>query len=331
MLRFDVAVELYVPPETARIVLCMTSSGDGIRGRMARRLGLLRFVLHHPVNRSHRAQALARYGGWQAWRHLVRQPLTVSFWNVLRVRVYPDWPYSWMAIYVGLTEYDEMMFTLRYLRPGDAVVDVGANIGFYSLLASSANARADVLAIEPHPLASARLRENVALNSFGNIHVREAAAGDKAGTSMITANLFDQNRIWTADEGSDQSLSVPLVTLDAELTELGIDPASVALVKVDTEGFEASVLAGAGRLLNTEPGPVWIVELTGLGTRYGSGDAVVRAMFAELGYLPLRYDAASNGLTPDDALESGNVIFAREPWAVAGRLDASLPVPVSGS
>lgn len=269
-----------------------------------------------------------RFAGWQAWKRIVRRPLTVNFWNALRVRVYPDWPYSSSAIYVRLIEYDEMTFTLRYLGPGDAFIDVGANIGVYSLLASSVNAGAPVVAIEPHPVACSRLRENASINSLGNIHVREAAAGSAVGSAMLTADLVDQNRIRTGSEGDARSIQVSIVTLDAELVELGIDPASVALVKVDTEGFEAEVLAGARQLLDRHPGPVWIIELIGLATRYGSDDGAVRAMFAERGYRPLRYLAATNRIIADDGAV-GNVLFAREPQAVAARLAVGTSVSKS--
>jgi FkbM family methyltransferase len=256
--------------------------------------------------------------------------VTVNFWSGLRVRVHPDWPYSWTAIYFGLAEYDDMLFALRYLRPGDVFIDVGANIGFYSLLASSVNSGAPVVAFEPHPVASSRLRENAALNSFGNIHVRQVAAGSAAGSAMLTSDLGEQNRIWTG-EGNDASVQVPVVTLDGELTELGLDPASVALVKIDTEGFEGEVLAGAGRLLDARPGPVWMVEITGLGTRYGSDDAAVHAMFAEHGYRPLIYVAANNRFAVHGGSEPGNLIFARDPEAVRARLTAGRLEPAPAS
>jgi FkbM family methyltransferase len=286
---------------------------------MQRRRVILQFILEHPANHGHRLQALARYAGWQAWRRIVRRPMTVNFWSGLRVRVHPDLPYSWTAVYLRLAEYDDMMFTLRYLRPGDAFIDVGANIGFYSLLASSVNAGAPVVAFEPHPVACGRLRENAAINSFGNIHVREVAAGSAAGSAMLTSDLGERNRIW-AGGSDDRSVEVPVVTLDAELTDFGLDPASVALVKIDTEGFEDKVLAGAHRLLDARPGPVWMVELTGLGTRYGSDDAAVHAMFAERGYRPLVYVAANHRFAVHDGSEPGNLIFAREPEAVEARL-----------
>lgn len=289
---------------------------------MQRRSVILRFILAHPANRGHRVRAVARYAGWQAWRRLVGRPMTVNFWSGLRVRVHPDLPYSWTAIYFRLAEYDDMMFTLRYLRPGDTFIDVGANIGFYSLLASSVNAGAPVVAFEPHPVACSRLRENAGINSFGNIRVREAAAGSAAGSAMLTSDLGERNRIRAEAGANDRSVHVPVVTLDGELAELGIDPLSVALVKIDTEGFEANVLAGARRLLDARPGPVWMVELTGLGTRYGSDDAALHVMFAERGYRPLVYVAARRRFAVHDGSEPGNLIFAREPEAVAARLSS---------
>jgi FkbM family methyltransferase len=301
---------------------------EDIRSRIQRRTVILRFILEHPVNRGHRLRALARYAGWQGWRRIVRRPITVNFWNGLRVRVLPDLPYSWTAIYFGLAEYDDMMFTLRYLRPGDAFIDVGANIGFYSLLASSVNAGAPVLAYEPHPVASGLLRENANLNSFGNIRVREVAAGSAADTARLTSDLGERNRIVAAADRDDRSVQVRVVMLDDELIELGIDPASVALVKIDTEGFEANVLKGARRLLDARPGPVWMVELTKLGARYGSDDAAVYAMFAERGYQPVVYVADDNRFDVHEGSEAGNLIFAREPEAAAARLSAGRLVSV---
>ena len=297
------------------------------RDRLVRRMALLRVVLKHPQNRSHGLRALGRMIGWQLWRRLIGKPVTYRFWESLRVRVYPDWPYSWTAIYLGLPEYDEMLFALRYLRPGDAIVDVGANIGFYSLLGSSVNGGAPVLAFEPHPLASARLRENAALNAFSNIQIRPMAVGDRSTTARLTRELADENRIEVNALSGEPTVPVRVVTMDSELSRLQIDPAQVRLVKVDTEGFEARVLGGAGLLLTQDPGPVWLVELTGLGDRYGCGDEAVCEIFREHGMRAFRYSAEEDRLSPCDPLEGphGNVIFMRPSLltAVRARLRAS--------
>jgi len=287
---------------------------------------MLELILGHPLNRQHRLGALSRWVGWQGWKLMVRRPITYEYWDGLRVRVYPDWPYSWTAVYLRLPEFDDMMFTLRYLQAGDAFIDVGANIGLYSLLASSVNGAAPVFAYEPHPIASERLRENVILNSLNNIVVRPVAVGDVVSAGRLSANLVDQNRLEAANENFRDTLSVPIVTLDSEVSTQGIDPAKVALVKVDTEGFEARVLIGAQQFLDANPGPVWLVELTGLGHRYGSSDSAIHAIFTQHGYHPFRYLAAENRVIPDVAPDSsqGNLIFARRPQEVAARLETAL-------
>jgi FkbM family methyltransferase len=245
----------------------------------------------------------------------------------VRVRVYPDWPYSWTAIYLRLAEYDDMMFTLRYLRSGDAFVDVGANVGFYSLLASSANGGSPVLALEPHPVASQRLRENALLNSFENIRIRAVAAGRAPGSANLTANLVDQNRISAGVDDSGPTITVPVVTLDAELVAQKISVEDVRLVKIDTEGFEANVLSGALSLLDTKPGPAWLVEMAGLGLRYGTDDPEILAMFKDRGYQAFSYAANDNKLIKYEGLDPdrGNVIFARNPQSVSSRLEHAAP------
>lgn len=294
---------------------------------MARRLALLQLVLNHPLNRGKRAQAIGRWASWQIWRRIVGLPITVRISSDVRVRVYPDWPYSWTAIYLRLAEYDDMMFTLRYLRGGDAFVDVGANIGFYSLLASSANGGSPVLALEPHPVASQRLRENALLNAFENIRIRAVAAGRAPGSANLTANLVDQNRISVGVDDSGPTITVPVVTLDAELVAQKINAGDVRLVKVDTEGFEANVLSGAHALLDANPGPVWLVEMAGLGARYGTDDPEIFAMFSDRGYRAFSYAAGDNKLVKYDGLDPdrGNVIFARDPQSVLSRLEQAAP------
>lgn len=279
-------------------------------------------MLDHPLNRGKRARAIGRWAGWQVWRHIVGRPITVRISNEVRVRVYPDWPYSWTAIYLRLAEYDDMMFTLRYLRTGDAFVDVGANIGFYSLLASSVNGGAPVLALEPHPVASQRLQENALLNSFRNIRIRAVAAGQAPGSAHLTANLVDQNRISAGVDDSGPTITVAVVTLDQELAAQEINAKDVRLVKVDTEGFEANVLSGGRSLLETEPGPVWLVEVAGLGSRYGSDDPEIHTLFKDRGYHAFRYVAKDNKLIQIDGPnpERGNVIFARDVESVSARL-----------
>lgn len=300
----------------------MSTARESRRDKLARRVALIRLVLTHPRNRDHPLRALGRIVGWQLWRHLVGRPVTARFGRRVRVRVYPDWPYSWTAIYLGLPEYDEMLFTVRFLQAGDVMVDVGANIGYYSLLGSSVNGGAPVIAFEPHPVASERLRENAALNAFPNIAVRPVAAGGRNTTARLTSELVDQNHIETNGSDDEPTVKVRVVTIDSELKRLDIDPAAVRLVKIDTEGFEASVIEGARGLLEQDPGPVWLVEVAGLGERYGTDDDALLRMFARHGYRAFRYSAETNRLGSLGLSEPAgrNVIFARRRSIISDRL-----------
>jgi len=98
------------------------------------------------------------------------------------------------------------------------------------------------------------------------------------------------------------------------------------LIKLDAEGFESAVLAGAERLLRERSVMAWIVELNGLGSRYGSNDRTVLEQLQRFGYQPYRYSASRNLLESTDRTTSEsvwNLIFVRDPDEVRRRLDGS--------
>ena len=278
----------------------------------------LGFIVRHPANRRRKVRALAVFTAWQLWKRTTRRPITTSYWRGLKVRVYPDSKSAGLALYTGLPEYDDMLFTERFLKSGDVVIDVGANIGLYSLLAASRTGGGRVIALEPYPVAADRLRENVALNSLHNVEVRAEAAGAEKGSAQLTADLDTINHIVTGGAVAG-SITVPVLTLDS-LVESG-EP--VALVKVDAEGFESSVMAGAGRLLHDHAAMAWIVELRGHGGRYGTDDQMVLETFERFGYRPFHYTADQNVLEPagpPSGEAEWNLIFVRDVDAVRRRL-----------
>jgi len=278
------------------------------------------FIARHPANRNRRLRALGRFAGWQFWKRVIRRPVTATFSPGLRVRVYPDSKSASLALYTGLPEYDDMLFTVRFLMAGDTAIDVGANIGLYSLLAAARVGKGKVIALEPHPVAADRLRENVALNKLQNVEVRAEAAGAKLGVARLTAKLDTINHIVDDSEVAG-SIGVRVLTLDS-LVRPGDQ---VALVKLDAEGFESECLLGAVRLLEERAVVAWIVEINGLGDRYGSGDQAILNTFERFGYQAHRYSADTNQLLepdqPTDNVE-WNMIFVRSTGEVEQRLSA---------
>jgi FkbM family methyltransferase len=144
----------------------------------------------------------------------------------------------------------------RLLRPGDTVVDVGANIGYMAtLFAARVGAQGRVEAFEPHPRIFAELERNSALlrarPDTAAIRLHRTALGSHNGAArLVEPAVFNANEgtaklvRHSAEATGANSLTVPLARLDALFPN-----ERIALVKVDVEGYEPEVLAGAERLL----------------------------------------------------------------------------------
>jgi FkbM family methyltransferase len=174
----------------------------------------------------------------------------------------------------------------REVRPGSVVFDVGANIGFFSVLAARlAGPEGRVEAFEPVPAQAAAVAANATLNGLSNVVVHEEAVGETAGAGEL---LVTSERSWShlADRGQHrltrQRLWVRLVSLD-ELIEQGeVPPPDV--VKIDVEGSEGSVLRGLRRTLAARPVTV-LCELH-------ETNAEVLELLEELGYEAVNLDGS---------------------------------------
>ena len=138
----------------------------------------------------------------------------------------------------------EESFFRRYLRPGDVVVDVGANFGLTALAAFSAiGPTGQVHAFEPHPRIFRFLLGNIELNGAGSVvKAYNLALGNRHGSVFLTdSRADDQNTVSKAPTG----IRVPLSTLDEAVAALP----HIALLKIDVEGYEKFVLEGATETL----------------------------------------------------------------------------------
>ncbi|MGH3105355.1 MAG: FkbM family methyltransferase [Gaiellaceae bacterium] len=155
----------------------------------------------------------------------------------------------------GLYDRHELRLLRRFLEPGGDFVDVGAHIGMYSVAAALAlGDRGRVLAFEPNPDARGQLEENLALNGCGNVIVSPAAVSDHAGEALLHVPRTSDPSFSSLGGGrfaEGEPLRVVTTTLDDEVESAGLSP---AFVKVDVEGGELAVLAGAERTLGGHPG-----------------------------------------------------------------------------
>ena len=149
-------------------------------------------------------------------------------------------------------EYEAQLAPLvqRLLRPGDVFVDVGANEGYFAVLAARACPGARVLAIEPQSRLQEVLRRNLERNGLRNVQVERVALGEAGGETELY--LHPSTNTGASGEQRRRRLgwrreAVPSVPLDELAARRGI--AAIRLMKVDCEGAEARVVRGAAGLL----------------------------------------------------------------------------------
>jgi FkbM family methyltransferase len=219
-----------------------------------------------------------------------REPLEARV-HGLRMLLDPA-DYTQRKIWYRSFEPQEARLVARVLRPGDSVVDVGANAGYFTLLAAACvGPSGRVHAFEPVPANADVLERNVALNDLANVRVNRAAvdAADGELTLGLRPEWDDAGGVsgWYTRGGATRQVTAPARSLDSYL-----DDERVRLVKVDAEGMEARVVAGLARTLRERPPDVLLLELNrGALAAQGATPEDVTGPLRAAGYELQRLDA----------------------------------------
>lgn len=279
-------------------------------------LSSLAFVLGHPLNRRRPGAAFGRWLRWQLGSRVLPGPVLVPFVNDVRLIVRPGMTGATGNVYCGLHEFEDMALVLHALRPGDLFIDIGANIGSYSMLGSAAGAR--VLSIEPIPSTFAWLAQNIAINGLGE-QCRALNLGLGRGEDRLrfTGGLDTVNHVLAEGETTDNVLEVPVRPLDRVL-----EGQSPTLMKIDVEGFETEVLAGAAQALSNPELLAVVMELNGSGERYGFDEEALHREMLERGFETWRYRPFERTLEPLHGARSGsgNTVYVRDVTRLAERV-----------
>jgi FkbM family methyltransferase len=180
-----------------------------------------------------------------------------SFGNKLYQHAFPIYRPVYAA-YKACADHAERQLLRQILVPGAVAVDAGANIGIYSqFLARCVGPAGAVYSFEPAPENFTRLR--AAVRGFSNVHVSQAAVGERSGKSELSLSdrLNVDHRTYLTHNSTRRVVQIEMVALD-DYFKPG---QRVDLIKMDVQGYELHVLRGADRVLADNPTANLLLEL----------------------------------------------------------------------
>ncbi len=222
------------------------------------------------IYRPIRGLLMSMAGGESSGREIVKGPLTGY-----RLCLGKD---DRNAYLVNEHEPEIVGFFSGLCQPGMRVLDIGAHIGYFTLLSSvKVGAEGRVLTFEPNPVNYRKITTMVGLNSLKNVTVLPNAASDcECTVSFAVESTGQMGHITESQQGGEQTVTVQAVRVDDAVQRSGLD--RVDLIKLDVEGAEPKALAGMEGILRRW-GPTVVCEWhpAAAGRDYA-------ATFARLGY-----------------------------------------------
>ena len=285
-------------------------------------LNALQHIWRHPLNRATPLQGLLRFVRWQVgYRVLAADAVVVPFTDRAKLLLSRGMHGATQNIYCGLNDFEDMSFLLHYLRPSDLFVDAGANVGAYTVLAS-AGAEARTYAFEPGPQAVAALRANVQINRIDDrVQIEPCALGRINGSAWLNTH-GDVAMHHISMETMPGSSTVAIRQLDS----YALAP---AVIKIDVEGYEGEVLAGAVETLQQPGLSVVILENSDdIATVNRSLDDPA-ALLLDLGFQAMSYDPMTRRVEKQVG-RPANTLYLRNLPHVQQRVGEATPFQVFG-
>ena len=276
-------------------------------------------ITRHPSNAERRSGALLDYLRWNFGHRVMDAEHVLPLVERARLILSNRQNFATLVYTCGLWDFAEQAFLLHLLRSDDVFVDIGANVGGYTVLASVVTG-ARSIAFEPVPETYMELRRNVRLNDIESlVQCHCCALGETAGVNRMTSERGGLNHI-VSSEAASGTVEVAMDRLDTMLAG-----ASCRLIKLDAEGYELNILRGAPETLASPNLQALIVELNGSGGRYAVSDDDTHGEITRLGFEPCSYNAEARMLTPLNGYNRAgmNTIYIRDRAAVIARLAAA--------
>ncbi|MBK9983464.1 MAG: FkbM family methyltransferase [Saprospiraceae bacterium] len=277
-------------------------------------LPVLKFITNHPLNRNHKFRAIWRFVKWQINVRLNPYPIIYPFTEKAKLAIQRGMTGATGNLYCGLHEFDSMSFLLHFLREGDGFGDIGANVGSFTMLAS-AHCGATSICVEPVPTTYAGLVRNIYVNQINDkVTSYNVAMGSQEGFIDFTNSLDTMNHV--AKQEGPGTFKVKVETLDGILQKRQVPN----LLKIDVEGFETEVVRGASWTLQQNELKAIIIELPGVGARYGYDESKIHDTFIQAGFGAYEYFPWERRLMGIEKFGGYNTIYIRDIDFVKDRL-----------
>lgn len=213
---------------------------------------------------------------------ILNQSINIRLIHGAPVKIYPKGQIAF-GIFTNQFEKEEIELFQKIIKPGMTVVDAGANIGLYSLIASQlVGPKGHVFSFEPSNETFMRLSENIKLNSFTNLTPINKGLGDIINQKLILRQDegYDDAERYIFPNNTEPDIALENVNTIKSEEEIEIDTldnclesmniTKVDFMKIDTEGYEYYVLQGATEILKNNPEIIIFMECTALGTARAS-------------------------------------------------------------
>lgn len=279
---------------------------------------VIKYIIYHPLNKSNKISAILRFIKWQFSCVFLNYTIIHSFTEKSKLIIVKGMTGATGNLYCGLHEFSEMSFLLHFLRNEDTFIDVGANIGSYSILASG-QIGAISISIEPSTDTFLQLLNNIYINNLNEkIKPYQTVIGCENIDVQFTKNLDSRNHIINSNSSNIQTETVKMDRLDNIIKDK--EP---ILIKIDVEGFETEVINSAVNSLKKESLKAIIIELNGSGLRYNYNENEIHLKLLDLGFKPYTYEPFKRELCLISNKSRYNTIYLRDFEFVTSRIKSA--------
>jgi FkbM family methyltransferase len=269
---------------------------------------ILKFLYSHPLGSKNKLYVTGRFLWWQIISRLSNSNHVFDWVNNTKISLKRGQTGLTGNLYTGFMEFDDMVFLLHFLKESDHFVDIGANVGAYTLLASGViGVKTD--AYEPINSTLEIFREQLTVNKLEKlVNIYQIGIGKSKEETKFTNNSNTTNHVVFSDLDSNYEL-IKIESLD---DRYNLDVNTV--VKIDVEGYESLVIEGGERFFSSDKLLAVIIELNGLGRNYGREDIDIHEKLISCGFKSIKYNAFTREIVQTTIFDQDgeNTIYVRD-------------------